>query len=110
MHISEMFRLVRGTGHILGLLGVLHRDQVALRPARRAPRTPRGTSSRPWTPAWPGPGRRQWRDGARPLFAPVGRYGHRARGTRHAWQSHRARTAGAAPAGRRRSASVSRRV
>ncbi|MER7725306.1 hypothetical protein [Streptomyces sp. NPDC096323] len=28
MHISEMFRLVRGTGHVLD---VLHRDQVALR-------------------------------------------------------------------------------
>ncbi|GHA70976.1 hypothetical protein GCM10010345_87730 [Streptomyces canarius] len=28
VHISEMFRLVRGTGHILD---VLHRDQVALR-------------------------------------------------------------------------------
>ncbi|WP_405386379.1 hypothetical protein OG596_01920 [Streptomyces sp. NBC_01102] len=28
MHISEMFRLVRGTGHILD---VQHRDQVALR-------------------------------------------------------------------------------
>ncbi|MEW1605645.1 hypothetical protein [Streptomyces sp. NPDC093808] len=31
MHISEMFRLVRGTGHILYVLDVLHRDQVALR-------------------------------------------------------------------------------
>ncbi|MFJ5226464.1 hypothetical protein [Streptomyces sp. NPDC088400] len=31
MHISEMFRLVRGTGHILDQLDVLHRDQVALR-------------------------------------------------------------------------------
>ncbi|WP_327344558.1 hypothetical protein [Streptomyces europaeiscabiei] len=31
MHISEMFRLVRGTGHILDVLDVLHRDQVALR-------------------------------------------------------------------------------
>ncbi|WP_327730817.1 hypothetical protein OG250_38515 [Streptomyces sp. NBC_00487] len=30
MHISEMFRLVRGTGHILDVLDVLHRDQVAL--------------------------------------------------------------------------------
>ncbi|MEV4430883.1 recombinase family protein [Streptomyces sp. R-07] len=29
--ISEMFRLVRGTGHILDVLDVLHRDQVALR-------------------------------------------------------------------------------
>ncbi|MEV0926358.1 hypothetical protein [Streptomyces spongiicola] len=31
MHISEMFHLVRGTGHILDVLDVLHRDQVALR-------------------------------------------------------------------------------
>lgn len=31
VHISEMFRLVRGTGHILDVLDVLHRDQVALR-------------------------------------------------------------------------------
>ncbi|MFD7552181.1 recombinase family protein [Streptomyces sp. NPDC059816] len=31
LHISEMFRLVRGTGHILDVLDVLHRDQVALR-------------------------------------------------------------------------------
>ncbi|MGC0372517.1 hypothetical protein RKD28_000033 [Streptomyces sp. SAI-229] len=31
MHVSEMFRLVRGTGHILDVLDVLHRDQVALR-------------------------------------------------------------------------------
>ncbi|WP_436844968.1 hypothetical protein [Streptomyces roseoverticillatus] len=31
MHISEMFRLIRGTGHILDVLDVLHRDQVALR-------------------------------------------------------------------------------
>ncbi|OKH98590.1 hypothetical protein A6A06_28955 [Streptomyces sp. CB02923] len=31
MHISEMSRLVRGTGHILDVLDVLHRDQVALR-------------------------------------------------------------------------------
>ncbi|MFH9298306.1 recombinase family protein [Streptomyces sp. NPDC017520] len=31
MHISEMFRLVRGTGHILDVLDVLHHDQVALR-------------------------------------------------------------------------------
>ncbi|MFD4750847.1 recombinase family protein [Streptomyces rubiginosohelvolus] len=31
MHISEMFRLVRGTGHILDVLDVLHRDQVAFR-------------------------------------------------------------------------------
>ncbi|MET8180191.1 hypothetical protein [Streptomyces sp. NPDC005336] len=30
MHISEMFRLVRGTGHILDVLDVLHRDQMAL--------------------------------------------------------------------------------
>ncbi|WP_244376013.1 recombinase family protein [Streptomyces ficellus] len=30
-HISEMFRLVRGTGHILDVLEVLHRDQLALR-------------------------------------------------------------------------------
>ncbi|MGW0548096.1 hypothetical protein [Streptomyces altiplanensis] len=29
--MSEMFRLVRGTGHILDVLDVLHRDQVALR-------------------------------------------------------------------------------
>ncbi|MEH6374305.1 hypothetical protein V7793_08195 [Streptomyces sp. KLMMK] len=31
MHISEMFRLVRGTGHILDVLDVLHRDRLALR-------------------------------------------------------------------------------
>ncbi|MFF2722109.1 recombinase family protein [Streptomyces sp. NPDC058011] len=31
VHISEGFRLVRGTGHILDVLDVLHRDQVALR-------------------------------------------------------------------------------
>ncbi|MFJ8187256.1 recombinase family protein [Streptomyces sp. NPDC096105] len=31
VHISGMFRLVRGTGHILDVLDVLHRDQVALR-------------------------------------------------------------------------------
>ncbi|WP_369224978.1 hypothetical protein AB5J52_29575 [Streptomyces sp. R39] len=31
MHVSEMFRLVRGTGHILGVLDVLHRDRLALR-------------------------------------------------------------------------------
>ncbi|MGW7103273.1 recombinase family protein [Streptomyces sp. NPDC054838] len=31
MHISERFRLVRGTGHILDVLDFLHRDQVALR-------------------------------------------------------------------------------
>lgn len=31
VHISEMFRLVRSTGHILDVLGVPHRDQVALR-------------------------------------------------------------------------------
>lgn len=31
VHISEMFRLVRGPGHILDVLDVLHRDQVALR-------------------------------------------------------------------------------
>ncbi|MFF3137708.1 recombinase family protein [Streptomyces mirabilis] len=30
VHISEMFRLVGGTGHILDVLDVLHRDQVAL--------------------------------------------------------------------------------
>ncbi|MFF7528957.1 recombinase family protein [Streptomyces bobili] len=29
VHISEMFRLVRGTGHILGVLDVLHRDRLA---------------------------------------------------------------------------------
>ncbi|MET7901968.1 recombinase family protein [Streptomyces sp. NPDC005355] len=31
VHISEMFRLVRGTGHILDVLDVLHRDCLALR-------------------------------------------------------------------------------
>ncbi|MFC8647346.1 recombinase family protein [Streptomyces anulatus] len=31
VHISAMFRLVRGTGHILHMLDVLHREQVALR-------------------------------------------------------------------------------
>ncbi|BCL25097.1 recombinase family protein [Streptomyces tuirus] len=31
MLISEMFRLVRGTGHILDVLDLLHRDQVAPR-------------------------------------------------------------------------------
>jgi len=31
VHISEMFRLVRGTGHILDVLDVLHADRLALR-------------------------------------------------------------------------------
>ncbi|MCZ7431687.1 recombinase family protein [Streptomyces sp. WMMC1477] len=31
VHISEMFRLVRGNQHILDVLEVLHRDQLALR-------------------------------------------------------------------------------
>ncbi|MCX4822893.1 recombinase family protein [Streptomyces sp. NBC_01142] len=31
VHISEMFRLVRGIGHILDVLDVLHRDRLALR-------------------------------------------------------------------------------
>ncbi|MDX3485000.1 recombinase family protein [Streptomyces sp. ID05-18] len=31
VHISEMFRLVRSTGHILDVLDVLHRDRLALR-------------------------------------------------------------------------------
>ncbi|WP_331755844.1 recombinase family protein [Streptomyces sp. NBC_01643] len=31
VHISEMFHLVRGTGHILDVLDVLHRDRLALR-------------------------------------------------------------------------------
>ncbi|MFJ6101836.1 recombinase family protein [Streptomyces sp. NPDC092359] len=31
VYISEMFRLVRGTGHILDVLDVLHRDHLALR-------------------------------------------------------------------------------
>ncbi|MGW1846323.1 hypothetical protein [Streptomyces sp. NPDC001966] len=31
VHISETFRLVRGTGHILDVLDVLHRDRLALR-------------------------------------------------------------------------------
>ncbi|MEE4589618.1 MULTISPECIES: recombinase family protein [Streptomyces violaceusniger group] len=31
VHISEMFRLVRATGHILDVLDVLHRDQVTPR-------------------------------------------------------------------------------
>lgn len=31
VHISEMFRLVRATGHILDVLDVLHRDRLALR-------------------------------------------------------------------------------
>ncbi|MEU7046626.1 hypothetical protein AB0A77_37055 [Streptomyces varsoviensis] len=31
LHISEMFRLVRGTGHILDVLDVLDRDRMALR-------------------------------------------------------------------------------
>lgn len=30
VHVSEMFRLVRGTGHILDVLDVLHRDRLAL--------------------------------------------------------------------------------
>ncbi|WP_326689767.1 MULTISPECIES: hypothetical protein [unclassified Streptomyces] len=41
MHISEMFRLVRGTGHILDVLDVLHRDRLA-------PRIHDGASPR-WT-------------------------------------------------------------
>ncbi|WP_242644198.1 recombinase family protein [Streptomyces laculatispora] len=31
VHISEMFRLVRGTGHILDVLDILHRGRLALR-------------------------------------------------------------------------------
>ncbi|MEU6010132.1 recombinase family protein [Streptomyces sp. NPDC047453] len=31
VHISEMFRLVRGTSHILDVLDVLHHDRLALR-------------------------------------------------------------------------------
>ncbi|MFE6839872.1 recombinase family protein [Streptomyces sp. NPDC057705] len=31
LHISGMFRLVRGTGHVLDVLDVLHRDRLALR-------------------------------------------------------------------------------
>ncbi|MFB4304415.1 recombinase family protein [Actinomadura sp. NTSP31] len=31
VHVSEMFRLVRGTGHILDVLDILHRDRLALR-------------------------------------------------------------------------------
>ncbi|MFJ8143356.1 recombinase family protein [Streptomyces sp. NPDC096013] len=31
VHVSEMFRLVRGTVHILDVLDVLHRDRLALR-------------------------------------------------------------------------------
>ncbi|WP_328904675.1 recombinase family protein (plasmid) [Streptomyces sp. NBC_00441] len=31
VHISEMFRLVRGNQHILDVLDVLHRDRLALR-------------------------------------------------------------------------------
>ncbi len=31
VHVSEMFRLVRGTGHILDALDVLHGDRLALR-------------------------------------------------------------------------------
>ncbi|MFD9536286.1 recombinase family protein [Streptomyces sp. NPDC060010] len=31
VHVSEMFRLVRGTGHILDVLDVLHRDRLPLR-------------------------------------------------------------------------------
>ncbi|WP_327699116.1 recombinase family protein [Streptomyces sp. NBC_00459] len=30
VHISEMFRLVRGTQHVLDVLDVLHRDRLAL--------------------------------------------------------------------------------
>ncbi|MEE1842812.1 hypothetical protein [Streptomyces sp. JV190] len=50
MHISEMFRLVRGNQHILDVLDVLHRDRLALRihdgafsamdPTARPPRAP----------------------------------------------------------------------
>ncbi|MFJ1889528.1 hypothetical protein [Streptomyces sp. NPDC088170] len=50
MHISEMFRLVRGNPHILDVLDVLHRDRLALRihdgafsamdPTARPPRAP----------------------------------------------------------------------
>ncbi|WP_247700778.1 recombinase family protein [Streptomyces sp. RM72] len=36
VHISETFRLVRGTGHVLDVLDVLHLDQVALRIHDRA--------------------------------------------------------------------------
>ncbi|MFJ7067907.1 hypothetical protein [Streptomyces sp. NPDC101115] len=31
VHISEMCRLVRGTGHLLDVLDFLHRDRLALR-------------------------------------------------------------------------------
>ncbi|WP_372492464.1 hypothetical protein [Actinomadura litoris] len=31
VHISKIFRLVRGTQHIRDLLDVLHRDRIALR-------------------------------------------------------------------------------
>ncbi|WP_399946455.1 recombinase family protein [Streptomyces sp. BBFR25] len=36
VHISETFRLVRGTGHVLDVLDILHLDQVALRIHDRA--------------------------------------------------------------------------
>ncbi|MFG2395699.1 recombinase family protein [Streptomyces lydicus] len=31
VHVSEMFRLVRGNQHILDVLDILHRDRLALR-------------------------------------------------------------------------------
>ncbi|WP_234335878.1 recombinase family protein [Streptomyces sp. NRRL S-1022] len=43
VHISEMFRLVRGTGHILDVLDVLHLDRLAPRIHDGA--TSRATSS-----------------------------------------------------------------
>ncbi|MER7309916.1 recombinase family protein [Streptomyces griseoluteus] len=41
VHISEMFRLVRGTGHILDVLDVVHRD--------RSPCASTTARSPPWT-------------------------------------------------------------
>ncbi|MFB7499845.1 hypothetical protein ACFC09_35055 [Streptomyces sp. NPDC056161] len=42
VHISEMFRLVRGNQHILDVLDVLHRDRLAR--ASTTARSPRWTS------------------------------------------------------------------
>ncbi|MFI6002035.1 hypothetical protein ACIA98_16760 [Streptomyces sp. NPDC051366] len=51
VHISEMFRLVRGTQHILDVLDVLHTSRLALRihDAAFSPRSRRRTPARAMT-------------------------------------------------------------
>ncbi|BDM70064.1 hypothetical protein HEK616_35510 [Streptomyces nigrescens] len=48
VHLSEMFRLVRGTGHILDVLDVLHRDRLG--PAHRPARARHRRDPREWHP------------------------------------------------------------